>query len=96
MLAVLRLGEDAYGGSIRDELERRGGRSVALGTVYVTLRRLESKGFVRSWLGEPTGERGGKAKRYYAIEPAGADALRSARESSARMWRNLPPHRRPA
>jgi DNA-binding PadR family transcriptional regulator len=96
MLAVLQLGEDAYGARIRDELERRGSRRVALGTVYVTLKRLEHKGLVRSWLGEPTRERGGKAKRYYAVEPAGAEALRAAHEASARMWEDLPPDRRPA
>jgi PadR family transcriptional regulator PadR len=96
MLAVLQLGEDAYGGNVREELERRGGRSLSLGTVYVTLRRLEQKGLVRSWLGEPTAERGGKAKRYYAIEPLGADALRVAREELGRMWNDLPPDRRPA
>jgi DNA-binding PadR family transcriptional regulator len=96
MLAVLHLGEEAYGSSIRDELELRAGRSVALGTVYVTLKRLENKGLVRSWLGEPTPARGGKAKRYYAVEPVGAEALRSAHEASARMWKDLPPDRRPA
>jgi DNA-binding PadR family transcriptional regulator len=96
MLAVLHLGDQAYGGNIRDELERRAGRSVALGTVYVTLKRLENKGLVRSWLGEPTPERGGKAKRYYALSPGGADALRSAHDASARMWKDLPPDRRPA
>jgi DNA-binding PadR family transcriptional regulator len=96
MLAVLHLGETAYGANIRDELERRAARSVALGTVYVTLKRLENKGLVRSWLGEPTAERGGKAKRYYAVSPVGAEALRSAHDASARMWKDLPPDRRPA
>lgn len=96
MLAVMQLGEDAYGASVRTELERRAGRSLALGTVYVTLRRLENKGLVRSWRGEPTPERGGKAKRYYAVEPAGVEALRSAHEALGRMWNDLPPDRRPA
>ena len=91
MLAVLHLGKHAYGGSIRDEMEERGGKSLALGTVYVTLKRLEKKGLVRSWLGDPTAERGGKAKRFYAVEPAGVEALRSAQDALGRMWKELPP-----
>ena len=90
MLAVLHLGKDAYGGAIRDELEERGGKSLALGTVYVTMKRLERKGLVRSWLGEPTAERGGKAKRFYAVEPAGVEALHAAQDALGRMWKEIP------
>ena len=90
MLAVLHLGKDAYGGAIRDELEERGGKSLALGTVYVTMQRLEKKGLIRSWLGEPTAERGGKAKRFYAVEPAGVEALHAAQDALGRMWKKLP------
>ena len=62
-----------------------------LGTVYVTMRRLEKKGLIRSWLGDPTAERGGKAKRFYAVEPAGVEALHAAQAALGRMWKELPP-----
>lgn len=89
LLAVLRLGHDAYGARIQDELDRRGGRAVAISTVYVTLDRLERRGLVRSWLGEPTPVRGGKAKRYYALTAGGARALQQARSALTRMWAGL-------
>jgi PadR family transcriptional regulator PadR len=96
MLAALHLGKDAYGGRIRDELEERAGKDLALGTVYVTMKRLEKRGLVRSWLGEPTAERGGKAKRFYAVEPAGVEALHAAQEGIGRMWKELPRNAGPA
>lgn len=86
MLAVLRLKDDAWGAEIQKELSERAGRDVALGTIYVTLSRLEEKGMVRSWLGESSAERGGKARRHYAIEPAGMTALHEAKDALARMW----------
>jgi PadR family transcriptional regulator PadR len=89
MLAVLRLRGDAYGAEIQRELSDRAGRDVALGTIYVSLSRLEDKGFVRSWLGDSTPERGGKARRHYAVEPAGMVALRGARSAQNRMWEGL-------
>lgn len=89
MLAVLRLGDHAYGATIQRELATRAHRRVALGTVYVTLMRLESKGLVRSWLGDATPARGGKARRHYALERAGISALQSARDTLARMWDGL-------
>jgi PadR family transcriptional regulator PadR len=89
MLAVVRLGDGAWGAEIQRELSERAGRDVALGTIYVTLSRLESKGLVRSWMGDSTPERGGKARRHYEIEPAGLDALHEAREAFARMWDGL-------
>jgi DNA-binding PadR family transcriptional regulator len=79
LLAVLRLGEDAYGAAIFEELEQRTARGVAPGAVYVTMRRLEKKGLVRSRPGEPTPERGGRAKKIYSLSPEGLDALRVAR-----------------
>jgi PadR family transcriptional regulator PadR len=79
LLAVLRLGEHAYGAAIFDELEKRTARGVAPGAVYVTLRRLEKKGLLKAKSGAPTPERGGRAKKIYAIEPDGLAALREAR-----------------
>lgn len=79
LLAVLQLGEDAYGAAIFEELERRTDRDTSPGAVYVTLRRLERKGMLRSRPGASTPERGGRAKRLYSIEQAGIVALRDAR-----------------
>lgn len=89
LLAVLRLGEEAYGASIREELREQANRTVSISTVYVTLMRLEEKGLSRSWLGEPSGERGGKAKRHFAVSPEGVEALESTREVRERMWRGV-------
>lgn len=90
LLSVLRLGVEAHGGLIRDDLEQVAGRSVSISTVYVTLMRLEEKGCVRSWLGEPTAVRGGKAKRHFALEPEGRAALEEARDVRERMWAGVP------
>ena len=89
ILAVLRRGENAYGASIREELKQRADRAVSVSTIYVTLMRLEEKGFVRSWMGEPTGERGGKAKRYFEVRPEGMNALEATRGTRERMWEGL-------
>jgi DNA-binding PadR family transcriptional regulator len=91
LLAVLHLGGEAYGIPIVDEIERRTGRAVARAAVYVTLRRLEEKGYVSSWIGDPTPERGGKGRRYVKIEAAGRRALRESRELVDRMWGGLDP-----
>ena len=81
MLAVLRVGEDAYAVPIRAEIEARGGRTVARGALYTTLDRLEQKGLLRSRLGDPLAERGGRARRYYTVSGRGLAALRTARAS---------------
>jgi len=71
LLALLRLGADAYGVTVQEEIERRSGRAVSAGTVYRALLRLESKAMVESWEGEPTPERGGRRKRHYRVLPEG-------------------------
>ena len=91
LLAIAHLGGEAYGVPIVEEIERRTGRSIARAAVYVALRRLEEKGFVSSWMGEPTHERGGKARRYVKLEAEGARALREARNTVEQMWRGLDP-----
>ena len=91
MLAVMQLGEGAYGVTIQREIERRTGRSVSRGAMYVTLDRLEQKGYLTSWLADPTPERGGKAKRYFQVENAGIEALRESRAVISRMWKGLDP-----
>jgi len=89
LLAVLRLGGDAYGARIREELSRQAGRTASISTIYVTLMRLEEKGYVRSWMGEPTGARGGKAKRYFEVRPDGVSVLEAVREIRERMWEGV-------
>src|SRR3989442_9281650 len=83
--ALIRLGEHGYGVTIRQEIQRRAGRAVSLGAVYTTLERLEEKGHVSSCRGEPTAERGGRAKRYFRITASGATALTESRETLSRM-----------
>jgi DNA-binding PadR family transcriptional regulator len=89
LLAVVHLGDGVYGVPIVDEIARRTGREVAPAAVYVTLRRLEEKGMVASWMGESTGERGGKARRHVRVTRAGRESLRASREALDRMWRGL-------
>jgi DNA-binding PadR family transcriptional regulator len=91
LLAIAHLRDEAYAIPIVDEIERRTGRSVVRAAVYITLRRLEEKGFVSSWMGEPVHERGGKSRRYVKLEAAGVQALREARNAAERMWRGLDP-----
>ncbi len=89
LLAVRGLGDDAHGGRIRDELKSLAGRAVSISTVYVTLMRLEEKGYARSWKGESFASRGGKAKRHYEVSPEGLRVLESVREVRDRMWRSV-------
>lgn len=91
LLAIVHLGDDAYGVPIVDEIERRTGRAVARAAVYVTLRRLEEKGLISSWMSDPTAARGGKARRCVKIERSGAQALREARRAVDQMWHGLDP-----
>ena len=81
LLALLRLGKDAYGMTVRREIEQRTGRSVSIGAIYTTLERLEAKGYVSSFLGEPTAARGGRAKRHFRIEAKGEEAVRVSQEA---------------
>ncbi len=86
LLAVLRLGSSAYGVPIVDEIVTKTGREVLRPAVYVTLRRLEEKGLLESSLGEPTPERGGRAKKYFVLTPEGLSRLREARRALVNMW----------
>lgn len=88
LLAILRLGKDAYGIPILDEVSSRSGRDVSRATVYVALKRLEHKGLVASRLGESTPERGGRAKRFFKLKPSGLKALRDSREMFLGLWRD--------
>lgn len=89
LLAILHLGDGVYGVPIVEEIERRTGRSVARAAVYVTLRRLEKKGLLESWMSEPTEERGGKARRLVRVRPEGRRSLVDARAAMDEMWKGL-------
>ncbi len=89
LLAVLRLGEAAHGANLRLDLEATAKRPVAVATIYVALARLEKQGLVRSWRSEPRPVRGGKARKYYALQPAGIEALRNSKETLERMWEGV-------
>lgn len=91
LLAILHVGDGAYGVPIVDEIERRTGRSVSRAAVYVTLRRLEKRELVTSWMSDPTGERGGKARRCVRVEPDGMTLLAESRRAMDSMWRDLDP-----
>jgi DNA-binding PadR family transcriptional regulator len=91
LLAVLRAGAEAYGVSVHDELERHGSRRIARGAVYMTLDRLEKKGLLTSTVGEPTPERGGRAKRCYRLTRTATRALRASRRTLLSLWDGLEP-----
>jgi DNA-binding PadR family transcriptional regulator len=91
LLALMRLGEGAYGVTIRREIEERTGRSVTLGAIYPTLHRLEAKGFVSSYNGEPSATRGGRSKRHFRLEAEGLATLRRARDMVTAMWEGHEP-----
>ena len=86
LLALIRLGDAAYGVPIADAIEESSGREVAIGSVYITLGRLEAKGLVSSRLGEPTAERGGRAKTYFRITAKGLREVRQARRTLMNLW----------
>lgn len=90
LLAVLRLGDDAYGVTIARELEETGRRTVLLGAIYAALNRLEANGLVRSSHGESTAARGGRAKRYFSVTAKGLRAIKDARRSFTALWSGIP------
>lgn len=86
LLAILRLRGEAYGVPIVEEIEARTGRAVAPASVHVTLRRLEEKGLITSWLSEPVPERGGRARRCVRVEAEGLRQLRETRSMMEALW----------
>jgi DNA-binding PadR family transcriptional regulator len=89
LLTVHRLDGEAYAVAVHEDLERRSGQRASLGAVYITLDRLERKGFTASTLGTPTPERGGRAKRYYRLTRAGVTAVRAECRLMQRLWQGL-------
>lgn len=90
MLTVGLLYDKAYGVSIKDEIKRQTGRTVTLSTVHAALNRLEDKGFLFSWMGEATEERGGRPKRLFRITAYGKQALEESHQVRNRMWELIP------
>ena len=90
LLAVMRLGDEAYGVPIADAIEEASGREINAGSIYITLDRLEEKGLVTSHLGESTPERGGRAKTYFHVTGKGLRAVRHAQRTLVKLWRGVP------
>ncbi|MEL6537417.1 MAG: helix-turn-helix transcriptional regulator [Bacteroidota bacterium] len=90
LLAVAILGDDAYGVTIREEITDRTGRKVSIGAMQSALKRLETKGYLESEMGEATPTRGGKRKRYFKVTQAGMSSLRAARDVRNQMWDAIP------
>jgi DNA-binding PadR family transcriptional regulator len=89
LLAVLRLGDEAYAVPILEVIERDAGRRIARGALYTALDRLEAKGCLRSRLGDPIAERGGRARRYFTVTPAAVRSLKASRQTLQRLWNGL-------
>jgi PadR family transcriptional regulator PadR len=90
LLAVLRLGDDAYAVPVHDEILRCTGRVVSRGSIYITLDRLETKGYLRSRLADPTPERGGRAKRFFQVTPQGMRAVKETQRALVALWKGVP------
>ena len=90
LLATLRVGDQAYGVHIAREIERTGGRKVLLGAVYTALDRLERNGLAASTVGEPTKERGGRAKRFFRVTARGLRAVRDTQHALVALWTDVP------
>jgi PadR family transcriptional regulator PadR len=89
LLAVVRLGDEAYGVPVRREIEKRTKRQITVGALYRTLDRLEEKGYVSSWFSDPLPERGGRSKRYFRMEQLGMRALQQSVREIKAMWQGI-------
>ena len=89
LVAVLRLEKNAYAVRIGEEIRSRGGIDLSRGTIYITLSRLERKGFLQSWFADSTPERGGKSKRYFKLRAPALRALKQTRRVYQKMWRGV-------
>jgi PadR family transcriptional regulator len=85
LLAILGQGDNAYGVTIREALEQATNRSITIGSLYTTLSRLEEKGLVESWVGEPTAERGGRAKKHYRVKDSAQTLLKEVQAARQRL-----------
>ena len=89
LLSILRVGPEAYGVPIAREIEATGRRTVILGAVYTALERLERNGLVASRMGNPSPERGGRAKRFFAVTPQGLKAVKETQRSLVALWKGI-------
>ncbi|MEP6764348.1 MAG: helix-turn-helix transcriptional regulator [Gemmatimonadaceae bacterium] len=89
LLALVRLGDDAYGVSVQEEIRSRASRDASFATIYTTLARLEEKGYVESYQGEPTAERGGRSKKHFIMTKAGKQALQRSLRALRTMTSGL-------
>jgi len=89
LLAILKLGDNAYGSTIRQLLAETISRDVTIGALYTTLERMEKKGLVESRMGEATAERGGRAKKYFKVSAQGQTSLKRSKQALANMWQGL-------
>jgi PadR family transcriptional regulator PadR len=87
LLTIASLGENAYGVAIKEDIEMRADRSISLGALHSTITRLEEKKFIRSWLGEPTQERGGRRKRFFELTHQGKVALHEIKALRDELWK---------
>jgi len=87
LLTVASLGEEAYGASIKVDIEKRSDRSISIGALHSTITRLEEKNYLKSWLGEPTQERGGRRKRYFELTQQGKVALHEIKQLRDDLWK---------
>jgi PadR family transcriptional regulator, regulatory protein PadR len=86
LLTIVALNDDAYGVAIQQDIEKRSDRNISIGALHSTITRLEEKGFVTSYMGEPTQERGGRRKRYFEITYAGKVALHHMKSLRDQLW----------
>lgn len=89
LLSILKLGDEAYGTTIRQLLADKIERDVTIGALYTTLDRLEKKGFITSKMGEATNERGGRAKKYFRVSALGEQALKRSKQALQVMWKDV-------
>lgn len=90
LVAIARLGDEAYGVTISDEIRACADRRLSLAAVYSALDRLDSRGLIRPWFSDPRPERGGRARRHFALTAAGRALVRRERDLALRMWRGVP------
>lgn len=87
LLTIVYLDKDAYGVAIKEDIEERSKRAISIGALHTTLTRLEEKGYIKSWMGEPTSERGGRRKRFFEITHRGKVELHNMKSLRDELWK---------
>jgi PadR family transcriptional regulator, regulatory protein PadR len=86
LLTIASLNTDAYGVAIKEDIEARTSRNISIGALHSTITRLEEKGYIKSWLGDPTQERGGRRKRFFELTQSGKEALHAMKSLRDELW----------